>query len=203
MKVNGKIVDQPNEVLLVLPRETGDLVFKFRAVVSTEEFEKLCPEPTPPRVAKPGGEVEIRINDPGYRKQLDEWAGRQTHWQFLQSIKVTDRLEWETVRYDDPGTWQNWRSEMESCGFSIGEMNAIWAHFMRANSLSVTMIDEARKRFLALEAERAVIAASSSLQAELSTSLSGEPANDSESALWVKRFMGSIGCLDASKSNCL
>ncbi len=176
MKVNGKTIDRPNEVLLVLPRSDGDLVFKFRAVVDDSMFEKLCPEPKPPRTKDiKTGEVRFNIEDEDYKRAINDWASRQTHWQFLQSISATEGLEWETVKADDPGTWQNWRTEMVKAGFAIGEMNAIWAHFVRANSLSSDMIEEARKRFLASQEVKAV--SSSSLTAEPSTSLSGEPAN--------------------------
>jgi hypothetical protein len=175
MKVNGKVVDQPNEVLLVLPRDSGDLVFKFRAVVDSKAFEKMCPEPSPPKVKRTGGEVTFNFEDKDFKRSLNEWAARQTHWQFLTSINATEGLEWSRVILNDPGTWHLWRVEMEEAGFSIGELNAIWSHFVKANSLSTSLIEEARARFLSSEKAKADDLLSRMVVP--SNSVSGEPAS--------------------------
>lgn len=182
MKVNNRVIDKPNEVLLVLPRNDGDLVFKFQAVTDLDDFEKMCPEPSPPKITKigrDGPEHITNIHDPAYKASMDEWAGRQTHYQFLKSIAATDGLVWDTVKMDDPGTWQNWRTELKTAGFSIGEMNNIWAYFMKANSLSGAMIEEATKRFLTSLRERAEN--SQSQTGVISPSSSGEHVNGSAS----------------------
>lgn len=179
MRVNNRIIDKPNLVILAIPRDDGDLIFKFRAVTDLDDFEKMCPEPSPPRVVKPGGEAILNVNDPAYRSSVDEWASRQTHYQFLKSIEATEGLEWETVKMDDPGTWQNWKSDLRKAGFSIGEMNAIWNYFMKANTLSAAMVEEATKRFLTLTREKAEN--SQSQTAGTSPSLSGELVNGSAS----------------------
>lgn len=173
MKVNGTVLDKPKEILLVLPREPKDLIFKFRAVVDYSEFEKLCPMPTPPKLKKPGGVVELNMNDEVYKAAVSNYAERQTHYQFLKSISATEGLEWSKVKMDDPNTWQYWRDEIREAGFSMGEQNAIWSHFVRANNLSQELIDEARTRFLA----------SQQVEAEKLSSLTGEHLNTSSGGL--------------------
>lgn len=179
MKVNGRLVDKPNEVLVVLPREGGDLAFKFRAVTDIKSFEKMCPEPSPPKTRKTGGETYFNMEDPDFKRQLDEWASRQTHWQFLMSISATDGLEWDRVKLDDPGTYQLWQEDLIKAGFSVGERNAIWAGFMRANSVSEAMLEEARKRFLSSQS-RAEESLLSQMVAPLTTG-NGELVNASVS----------------------
>lgn len=175
MKINGIVLDKPKEVLLVLPREPKDLVFKFRAVVDYTEFEKMCPMPTPPKLKRPGGVVELNTNDAVYQAALNNYAEKQTHYQFLKSISATDGLEWSRVKMEDSSTWHHWREEIKEAGFSVGEQNAIWSHFVKANNLSQDSIDEARTRFLA--SQRAEGDALSSLTGERLNSSSGEPVS--------------------------
>jgi TusA-related sulfurtransferase len=154
MKVNGRMVDGPKEVILPIPRSDGDLIFKFKAILNLDEFEKMCPTPTPPKVKKPGGEIFININDPAFKKAIDEWSTRQMNWRFLTSIAATEGLEWATVKMDDPGTWGNWENDLKEAGFSVTERNVIFQHFMKADTLTNEVIEEARKRFL--DSEQAV-----------------------------------------------
>lgn len=179
MKVNGVSLDGPKEVLVVIPRGETDLAFKFRAVLDIDEFEEMCPRPSPPRVSKPGGEIYFNTQDKTFLQALDEYSTRQGSWQFLKSISATDGLEWSRVKLDDPGTWNEWQAELKEAGFSIAEKNALWSGFVEANSLSPSMLDEARKRFLASQQAK-----EESLLFQMdvvSSSLSSEPVNVSVS----------------------
>jgi hypothetical protein len=73
----------------------------------------------------------------------------RANWMFLTSISATPDLEWETVKLNDPNTWENWRKELRDSGFSIPECNYLWSSFSEANSLDNSKIEEARERFLA------------------------------------------------------
>lgn len=153
MKINGRKVDKPNFELLVIPRPDGNLVFKFDAVLSEKPYFDQCPRPTPPKAKKPGGVVVEKTDDPNYRKTLEAWGENKINWTFLQSIKATEGLEWETVIDSDPGTWGNWRKDLENAHFAVMEVNLLFQAFLVANSLSQDKIDEAREAFLLEQAE--------------------------------------------------
>ena len=152
MKLQGKTFDGPNEEFLVIPRKGQDLIFKARAVLDYEEFNRLVQKPKPPKAIKPGGEAQLLTTDAGYLQQLDAWATAQTNYLILKSLEATPDLEWETVKMDDPSTWDNWRSELDKAFFTDREktriVNLVWA----ANGIDDEKLEEARKRFLAGQA---------------------------------------------------
>ena len=148
MKINGRVVNKPNSVLLVLPREDGDLAFKFDAIVDDSEFHQLCPRPQPPKKTKKGGVVVEDTADPDFVATLSAWAEKKMAWSFLKSIGATEGLEWTTVKMDDSESWRNWDKDLKAAGFSISEIRLLEANFLDANSLSEERLKEARDRFL-------------------------------------------------------
>lgn len=156
MKVNGKSLSGPRVTDLVLPYgpdESDYIVFKFRALTSKDKFEDIMPRPIPPQVMKPGGETFYNREDPNYREAINNWADKKINWEFLQSISVTEGLEWATVDMTDPNSWDNWKKDLEE-HFGIIEFNKIFGAYLDANSLSDEKLDEARKRFLASQAQK-------------------------------------------------
>lgn len=151
MKIHGKKVEGPQEEVVVIPRSSGDLVFKAKAVLNYEDFDKACPRPTPPKVIRPGGVRSSDPEDAEYLKQLDEWATNKTSWMILKSLSATEGLEWETVDWADPKTWKNYTKEMTESGLSAGETARIISIVMEACGLNQNKIDEATKRFLATQ----------------------------------------------------
>lgn len=152
LKIGKSILNGPKTKLLVLPREEGDLVFKFVAVTDDTEFDVLCPEPTPPRITKVGeGTVEDTAN-PKYLEQLAEHNSKRMAWYLLQSIKPSE-IEWQTVVMTDHNTWLNWRKELTDAGLSKREQDAVFVAFMDTNTVNEAMVEEARKRFLASQQE--------------------------------------------------
>lgn len=149
MKLLGQTFDAPNEEVLVLIRKGKDLVFKASAVLDFDNFDAMCPRPTPPKVFKPGGVADNDTEDVGYLQQLDNWSKLRTSYMIIQSLKATDGLEWDTIKDDDPSTWGNFREELKKAFFSDREImliiNSVWA----ANGMDDNKLDEARKRFLA------------------------------------------------------
>jgi hypothetical protein len=175
MKFKGKKISQPEPELVVIPRSDGDIVFLCDAILDYSEFEKLCPEPIAPTVVHRSGQRMMDVKDPRYLKAVMDHATQRSDWMILTSLKKSPDLEWETVDYGDPTTWKNYKSELESV-FTNFEINQIMQGIMRANNMDETRMREARASFLQAQAQ--VSADSNSLPAELTTTPSGEPAND-------------------------
>jgi hypothetical protein len=152
MKIGGVALNGPKQVTLVLPRDDGDLVFKFVAVVDDDEFDKIYPEPVPPVTFNVKAQEKLpQLEDPGYKAKMAERAKARAAWIFLKSVEPSG-IEWTTVKKEDPTTWSNWEADLRKAGMNIQEMNAIWSHFAKANFVTQEMLDEARKRFLASQA---------------------------------------------------
>lgn len=178
MKIKGKKFDGPNIEVVVIPRQNGDIVFKAQAVLDYEECDKLNPRPQPPKRLMRGGGVQENIDDPTYKKNTDTWAIRKFYYMFIKSLEATEGLEWETIKMDDPSTWENYKEEMKDSGFSPGEIGAIEGAVSDACGLNQSKIDEATKRFLAGQAQAQSEA--STQNTEPSTIPSGEPVSVGE-----------------------
>lgn len=149
MKMNGTKLECPNEEILVLPRPSGDLVFKAKAVLDYDEFDKICPEPKPPVKVVKGGKKEVNIADSAYQAEISAHNERRMAFIILKSLQATEGLEWETVDMLKPNTWVNYVDELKSSGFSSVEIHRIVTAVLRANALDEAKLEEARKAFLA------------------------------------------------------
>jgi hypothetical protein len=175
MKIKGKTLDGPNIEVVVIPRQSGDIVFKAQAVLDYEDCDKLNPMPQAPKVLLRGGAVQENVEDPKYVKAVDQWATRKFYWMLLKSLGATEGLEWETVKLDDPETWELYKTEMQSCGFSPGEIARVEMCVTDACGLNQSKIDEATKRFLAGQAQ--VDVNESTQSSEQQPTPSGVPAS--------------------------
>ena len=150
MKINGKKIEGPNEEIIVIPRKDEDIVFRAKAVLNYEEFDKLCPTPIPPMIKKKGTDFPIPdIEDTNYQNKLATYATKRTSWMILKSLEATDGLSWDTIKMSDPDSWENFEKEMKDSGFSDIEINRIVIGVQTANCLNEEKLEEARKRFLA------------------------------------------------------
>lgn len=148
MKIAGKKISGANIEYVVIPRSDGeDIVFKLQAICNMEEFEKLCKEPTPPKIRGGKGQLIEDIEDRGYKGELEQYRKQKMAWSVLQSLKPSE-IEWETVNLSDPSTWLNYEQELKDAGFSQGELNRIYAGFTEVNCLNEEKLEEARQRFL-------------------------------------------------------
>jgi len=146
MKINGVQVTQAEE-LLVLPRSNGDdIVFRAIPVAITAEFDSKVPMPVPPMIQKKGGKYQD-ITDKEFVKALDLRSGRRFSLMLLRSLEPSN-IEWETVKLEDPGTWDKWEEELKEAGLSEVECNRVVSTVMAANSLDEDKIKEAREAFL-------------------------------------------------------
>ena len=175
MKIKGKKLDGPNIEVVVIPRQSGDLVFKAAAVLDYTDCDKLNPMPQAPKKLLPGGETQEDVEDPKYVKAVDQWATRKFYWMLLKSLEATDGLSWDKVKLNKPETWELYKAEMQTAGLSPGEVARIEMCVTDACGLNQTKIDEATKRFLAGQAQDPANGSTPSI-AQPSTQ-SGVPAN--------------------------
>lgn len=177
MKIKGKKIEGPNIEIIILPRGNEDLVFKAQAVLDTSAFDQLCPRPEPPKMMKRGGQLVSNVEDPGYQQAIQAYGKLRSSWMIIQSLRATDDLEWETVKYDDSSTWNGYEDELRKSGFAEMEISRLITGVMTANALNEDKIEEARNRFFA--GQQAAAQTKSSPEAAPNNTPSGEPAKDS------------------------
>lgn len=153
MKINGRTFSQPNTNVVVIPRTDGEVVFKIKSVLSDDPFYALCPLPKAPLVTLPGGAKARNVEDTEYKEECDQWIKKKTDWMFVESLRETEGLEWETVKYDEPLTWQNWTKDLKDAFFTDTEIAHLTNEIVRVNNLNQAVLDEARDRFLARQAQ--------------------------------------------------
>ena len=148
MKLKGRTIKGPNVEYIVIPREDGDLVFKAQAVLDTKPFDEAYPAPKPPTIVKPSG-PEPDFKDQGYLGLVEKRNSARYGWIFMQSLSVTEGLEWGILKADDPSTWSRWEEELREAGFSNPEINIMMDGVSAANGLNQEKLEQARKRFFA------------------------------------------------------
>lgn len=183
MRLGGRELKECNIQTIVIPRGDGPpIVFKAHAILEPKRFNELCPRPKAPIRVKAGGERIPNLKDPRYQLSLDAWALRKTAWLIVETLRLGNPdLEWDTVDYDNPNTWEKYVNDLQNAGFSDAEISMIIDGCLQANALDNEKIEAARASFLASQEAEAAASLSSSLDSELSDTSSGEPANDLES----------------------
>ena len=177
MKMHGKTVQVPIEEVIVIPRDSGNLVFKARPVIDWDPHASLDPQPEPPVIQRPNQPAQKNVEAPKYKKEFAAWASRRWNWMILDSLSITEGLEFETVQMDKPETWENWRKEMLDAGLVPNEIERIEAKVLEACRLDQTKIDAATAAFLAEKARTQ--SQESSQDSESLSMLSGELASAS------------------------
>lgn len=175
MRIGGMEVKGLNEVVLVLPRSTGDIVIKARAIPNFDEFDKLCPEPVKPVMTTKAGVVADESN-PDYQAAVMQRDQLRIAYIYVMSLEPS-QIEWDTVKLDEPLSWLNFRQDFQAAGMSPVEINFIWNAIAEANCLSEDKLKEARARFLAGQGQEPQ--ASSGPSTAPTTTPSGEPASAS------------------------
>lgn len=176
MILNGKKISGPKIELIIIPRNGhDDIILKAQAVKSFDAFDKLCPIPKPPTMIKRGEGVVQNIEDPRYKAAIEAHNQKRLDWMIIESLKATEGLVWETVKYEDHNTWHLYEKELLDSGFGDYEIKRIINGVMAANCLDDAKIEEARKYFLAGKAGEDQ---SSSLNTEQSNGSSGDAAKD-------------------------
>ena len=158
MKMEGIKLGIPSERLICFPRRTPkgeeyQIPFKCKAVLDFSEFNKVCPEPQPRNILKPGDKVALPdYEDPEYIKKQFEHSTRKMEFTIIKSLEATEGLTWDQVKLHDPETWELWKIEMESAGFTEMEISRLHLETMRVNALDEATLEEARESFLQKQA---------------------------------------------------
>lgn len=148
MRIQGKVIQGPAVETIVIPRGDDEpLVFKAQAVLDYDEFEKLCPEPKPPMITRPGGVSEADVNDKNYQAAIQARLKRQTNFMFIKSLLATPGLTFDKIDVKRPETWDHFEEELRDAGLSQVERNHIIRGILAANCLDEKKIEEARRRF--------------------------------------------------------
>ena len=153
MRIKNVNLDEVNVEVCVIPRKSGNIVFKCQAVTDYTTFNELCPEPKPPQIihAK-NNRVELDLNNPAYIKEVEKWSQLKTGYMYKESLKATEGLEWDNVKDGDPDSWGNVLIELEQIKLTDFERNRLIDTIHRANGLSQELLEEAEEDFLASQA---------------------------------------------------
>ncbi len=180
MKINGLTDIRPQAKSIVFPREDDEgneyfIEIKAGVILNHDAFDAIYPEPIAPTKMYPSGVTEQDFEDKQYLEDITTKAERQIHWMVLESLKATDGIEWEKVKYNDPDTWELYKEELADIGFLPTEILQITTLVVKANIITESRMDEAKRRFLALKRDQEQEQSSPNI-VPLSTE-SGEPVN--------------------------
>jgi len=137
----------PNEVLLVLPRGEGEIVFRAQGVPDYEPFNKVCPEPKAPVIHKPKIGWVDNLEDLGYKDMMATYGKKRLAWLIVLSLAPSD-ITWDTVDIKNPKTWENWADDLKKAGFNQVECNRVQQLVFQANCLDEEKLEQARESFL-------------------------------------------------------
>jgi hypothetical protein len=145
MKI-GKVEVTRCEEILVLPRPSGDLVFRAVACTCMDEFDKVVKEPKCPGITTRDGFKEDP-DDENYKSVLAAYYEKRYAFMAINSL-IPSEIEWAEVDLDKPKTWKNWDKELGEAGLSTMEIGRVNRCIMVANSLDEEKIAQARENFL-------------------------------------------------------
>lgn len=181
MKIRNRQLVPPKPVVVTIYRENDDgtpdnIDFICGAVLDYGEFDKLCPTPKPPLVTKLStGEQSYDNQDKRFKQAVEKWSGMKIDWMILQSLRHTEGIEWDTVKYNDPETWGNHEAELKTF-LTENEVNRVVQGVISANSPTQNRRKEALDSFTPTQ-EAAEPLDSTSQQDEPISTPSTEPAS--------------------------
>ena len=153
MKIHGQRPAPPKPEVVVIPRESGEIVFTCKPVFDFSPFEKMCPPPKPPLIRHASGEKVHDINDPKFEEQLIDRSKKRTAWMIIKSLEDTEGLEWENVKLNKPSTFESVYDELRDASFSQVEINYLVTKIMSVSSMDEERLEQARKNFIATQAQ--------------------------------------------------
>lgn len=177
MFLKGLKINAPKPLKHVIFREGVNFEFECGAVMDYTLFNKLCPEPKAPLMTVVAtGAQKADTSDRRYIKAIDRYAGLRVTFMILQSLSATQELVWETVKMDDPDTWDNYETELRTV-LTQREYDSLVMKVFEANNPTKARRDEALENFTFMGTQP--VLATNSQQEEHTITPSTEPANAS------------------------
>lgn len=156
MKFKGKTIAPPSPVKVEIFRDSGNVMILCGAVLGSEEFDALCPEPKAPVTTDVStGAQRKKTEDKSYIERLATHNKLYVAFTMLKSLQATPDLEWETVDLTKPDTWLNYEVEMKKV-FTQGEINRITSGVWEANNPTSSRRQEALDSFTGSQLEGSV-----------------------------------------------
>lgn len=172
MKIGGVQVTGPSEEILVLPRDPNPIVLRALAIPNMDDFFKLCPEPKAPGKLTKDGMIPDE-KDPGYLSVIESHSNQRLAYMVIKTLEPS-QIEWDTVKVDNPKTWNGWQSDLKGAGITQIEVQRIIQLVLDANALNEDKLIKARENFC--RGQVRAQSESSSPSTEQGNSQSGTPA---------------------------
>lgn len=157
MKLNGIKVEGPSVEVVVIPRSSGNLIFKCQAVLDYTKFDELVPEPTPPLKTVKGQKTLPDFDDKDYIIAQTDVNFKRFKYMVIESLKATEGLEFDKVVPSDPTTWGLLEQEFRDSGLSPAEIQMIYRGVTSANGMNEEKLQEARASFFAMEQPKVAV----------------------------------------------
>lgn len=183
MKFHGETLEGPTIKECTIIYNKKAMKFCFKAVLNFDEMDAICPEPKALYMSGREDGKTRDTDDPDYIKKREAWARWRMEWMFLESISVTEGLEWETVDRNNPETWGNYTIELGHFLTDI-QIGALLNTMLAVNTLTQATMDEAEEHFLAERVGR--LEDVSCHLVEKFFTLNGEPVSDLD--LFLEEF---------------
>jgi hypothetical protein len=167
MRYKGQLIEKPKAKIIPLLREPEiritqnpdgtesreeidcNIYIHANVILDFTEFEELCPAPEAPEIKQDGKAPVRNYNDPTFKLQIEDNNLKRLNWIFLKAIEDTPNLQWDTVKMDDPSTWDNFSTELRDAGFTPVQITSLIQQVYTLQAVDEAKVDEARKSFLA------------------------------------------------------
>ena len=158
MKIGGKEVKsswEPDPIVFSRGRDENGapilLAFKARGIRNYDEFDELCPMPSPKTgyLTKDGWQTDDK--SPRYRDELKQWREKRFAYYVIKSLEPSG-IEWDRVRLTTPETWKYYDEELRGV---LNEIELAKVHNLidEANSLNAAKLEENRQTFFQQQEE--------------------------------------------------
>lgn len=147
MKIKGRNIPAPEPLEILILREEEVITFKIDPILDWTHFDKVCPEPKPPKVNNIStGTFYKDFKDPKYLQNLSEYNDRLADYYIVKGLLATEEFEWEKVKLDDPTTWKLYQEELKE-SLTRQEINLLVNAVFTGNLPSQETCKQARKNF--------------------------------------------------------
>lgn len=136
MKIGGEEIQAKYRSELTIHRpETEELPERnYQFVLEAadiSEFEKRFPDPEPPTKTVKGEQLPDFENEE-YNERLQERITHRMHWIIIKTMAPSN-IEWDSVKEEDPDTYELWEKDLLNAGFTRAEVNRLTSECYKVN----------------------------------------------------------------------